>query len=116
MSSQLKKGGGANQCELSSLESDDQLIKISGAVEPTLGETLERKRDEGPDRPAEMLDNEKREGNCSQNPEIPRTFCMVEYRASTTMAFPGLLEGQRNQPKPHADLFPRSWSKPLLTL
>ena len=23
----------------------------------------------------------------------------------TTMAFPGLLEGQRNQPKPHADLF-----------
>ena len=21
------------------------------------------------------------------------------------MAFPGLLEGQRNQPKPHADLF-----------
>ena len=32
------------------------------------------------------------------------------------MAFPGLLEGQRNQPKPHADLFPRSWSKLLLTL
>ena len=26
-------------------------------------------------------------------------------RRGTTMAFPGLLEGQRNQPKPHADLF-----------
>ena len=37
-------------------------------------------------------------------------------RRGTTMAFPGLLEGQRNQPKPHADLFPRSWSKLLLTL
>ena len=26
-------------------------------------------------------------------------------RATTTMAFLGLLEGKRNQPKPHADLF-----------
>ena len=27
------------------------------------------------------------------------------YMHTTTMAFPGLLEGQRNQPKPHVDLF-----------
>ena len=30
---------------------------------------------------------------------------MESLCGTTTMAFPGLLEGQRNQPKPHADLF-----------
>ena len=48
--------------------------------------------------------------------EVYLRIFSVTFLQIATMAFPGLLEGQRNQPKPHADLFPRSWSKLLLTL
>ena len=46
---------------------------------------------------------------------VPSTVTFrPQYKKVTMMAFPGLLEGQRNQPKRHVDLFPRSWLAVLM--